>query len=281
MKISLSKSNKERLFVSLVYCGLIYSIYLCFVNNSWWPLIVSFLLYNWHSMLGNNCAMHRMYSHKSYTTGPIRNLWLLAEAMLCGGGIGPITYAAVHRAHHAYSDTDKDPHSPYANNPLYIALGFHIFRRDNSRRNSGIRLPKDLMRDPLLKFVELHYHSIWLFGSLIVWTLFGFNVLLYGFIVPGGMYIIFSNTIGNVLTHSNTIKRYIPTVYRNFETNDQSVNSPITQILLKGEGLHNNHHFNQTALNQAFKKGEFDPTWFILKWIFLDKETIAKHEKNL
>ena len=51
--------------------------------------------------------------------------------------------------------------------------------------------------------------------------------------------------------------------------------------MLKGEGLHNNHHYKQTALNTAFKPGEFDPTWFVLKWIFLDKETIAKHEKNL
>lgn len=281
MKINfkLSKSNKERLFVSLSYCGFIYGMYLCVISNNWWPLLISFVIYNWHSTLGNNCAMHRLYSHKAYTTGKIRRFWLLAEAVLCGGGIGPVTYAAVHRAHHSYSDTEKDPHSPYTNHPLYIGLGFHIFRRDNDRRNSGIKLPIDLMRDSSLRFVERHYHTLWLVGSIVIWVFFGFKVLLYGFVVPSCMYIILSNIVGNVLTHSNTIK--LPFTYRNFETNDHSVNSKITQVMLKGEGLHNNHHYKQTALNTAFKPGEFDPTWFVLKWIFLDKETIAKHEKNL
>lgn len=269
----ISKSNKEKLFTIVAYAGLIYGTYLCFLENNFWPLLISLLIYAWHSTIGHHCAMHRMYSHRGFTTGPIRHFWLLIEATLCGVGIGPITYAAVHRAHHAHTDTDRDPHSPQTSNPFYITFGLHIFRKDDDRRNSGFRLPKDLMRIKSLRFVETHYHSIWLLGLLIIWALFGFEILLYGFVVPSGIFIILSNTFVNVLAHIN-----LPFSYRNFDTTDASKNNMVMQILSRGESLHNNHHHEQNALNQAFKKGELDPVWYLLKWIFLDKETIAKHE---
>lgn len=273
----LSKSTKEKLFVALAYSGLLYGIYDCLVTGNWWLMLLSYVIFYWHGVLGNNCAMHRLYSHKGYVTGKIRTYWLLAEAMLCGAGVGPITYAAVHRAHHAHSDQEQDPHSPHNDNPWYIGLGLHVFRKDNDKRNSGIRIPKDLMRDPLLRYAEVNYHTIWLVGSLIVWTLFGFDVLLYGFVVPAGLYILIANAATNVLAHTT----YLPLVYRTYDTKDSSVNSPISQAMTGGEGFQNNHHYDQVALNQAFKKGEFDPTWYVLKWIFLDKETIAKHQKTL
>lgn len=273
----LSKSTKEKTFTALAYAALIYGIANCFITGEWYLLLISYGLFLVHGILGNNVAMHRLYSHKGFTTGKIRQYWLIAESILCGAGVGPITYAAIHRAHHAFSDGEQDPHSPHNYNPWYVGLGLHVFRPDSARQMSGIKIPKDLMRDKALRWAEVHYHAIWFWLVIGVWAIFDFNTMLYWLAVPAGIYIIIANGATNVLAHTT----YLPFVYRTYDTKDNSVNSPISQFLTMGEGFQNNHHHDQIALNQAFKKTELDPTWYILKWLFLDKETIAKHQKTL
>jgi stearoyl-CoA desaturase (delta-9 desaturase) len=57
---------------------------------------------------------HRYAAHKMYTMGPRTEKVMHFLAWLVQGSsyLNPRGYAILHREHHAFSDTDKDPHAP-------------------------------------------------------------------------------------------------------------------------------------------------------------------------
>ena len=56
-----------------------------------------------------SAVTHRYFCHKSYEANPIV-MWLLSVLPVVYSYSTPIQWAAMHSAHHAYADTDKDPH---------------------------------------------------------------------------------------------------------------------------------------------------------------------------
>lgn len=260
----LTKSIKERLFIIIVYAALLYAIIDCFMSGSWYLLAISFGLFLWHGLFGGNIALHRLYSHKNFTTAKGKEYYLLIESVLAGAGVGPITWAAVHRAHHANSDKPTDPHSPTVYNCWVIGLGLHYFISDKTRKESNIKIPIDLMRNPALRFVEVHYHKIWVILALVVWLALGFHNMVYVLLVPAGIYNIYSNLFINLLGHSLNF----PFSYRNYNTEDNSTNNALLNFFTFGESLQNNHHYNQRSLNNAHKSGEFDFTYQLIRYLF-------------
>jgi stearoyl-CoA desaturase (delta-9 desaturase) len=70
------------------------------------------------ALVGITFGYHRYFSHKSFTVNWLVEIILLYIGLLCGGR-SALTWAGVHRMHHAYADTDKDPHS-VKNYPWYV-----------------------------------------------------------------------------------------------------------------------------------------------------------------
>ena len=62
--------------------------------------------------------------------------------------------------------------------------------------------------------------------------------------------------------------------YRNYDTQDDSVNRYLFGLLFWGVGYHNNHHGDQANFNFARKGLEFDPTTILVSLI-----RIKKHER--
>ena len=62
--------------------------------------------------------------------------------------------------------------------------------------------------------------------------------------------------------------------YRNFNVKDTSKNLMPIDLLMLGEGLHNNHHMHAGRANFGWKKWEFDPTYPVI-WL-LNKLGIIK-----
>src|SRR6188472_1493466 len=63
--------------------------------------------------LGITAGFHRLFTHKSFETGPV----LRATFAILGSLAmqGPLTqWVTDHRKHHALSDREGDPHSPHA-----------------------------------------------------------------------------------------------------------------------------------------------------------------------
>ena len=80
------------------------------VGFSWWGLLLMLGLYLLR-MFAVTAGYHRYFSHRSYRLGRIQQ-FLLAYAAQTSAQKGVLWWAAHHRDHHRYSDTDKDIHSP-------------------------------------------------------------------------------------------------------------------------------------------------------------------------
>ena len=76
----------------------------------WWALAVFF----WsvvYTIIGNNIALHRYYTHGQFTINkPTQWLFLWSGTMIGIGG--PLSYALTHLIHHKHPDTELDPHGP-------------------------------------------------------------------------------------------------------------------------------------------------------------------------
>jgi stearoyl-CoA desaturase (delta-9 desaturase) len=141
-----------------------------------------------------------------------------------GGTMSSIAFIGIHRAHHAYSDEDKDPHNLRAKG-WRLLFSLYDFEVDP-------RFVKDLLRDPFHRFLHKYYTVIvagWVSFLLLVNPLIG----VFCFFVPVFLQITIAN-LGNILLHRHG--------YRNFDLPDNSVNNVLISILAWGEGWHNNHH---------------------------------------
>src|SRR5687768_7349931 len=78
--------------------------------------ILIFFFSHWFlSLFFHSFFLHRYASHQMYTTskGWERIFYFLTWVTQGSSYLVPRAYAVMHRMHHTYSDTEKDPHSPH------------------------------------------------------------------------------------------------------------------------------------------------------------------------
>ena len=78
-------------------------------------VIIMIFIGHWYlSLFFQTFFHHRYASHKMYTMKPITEkiFYLLTFLFQGSSFLNPAAYAVMHRNHHAYADTKKDPHSP-------------------------------------------------------------------------------------------------------------------------------------------------------------------------
>ena len=93
--------------------------------------IAVFLLGHWFlSVFCQTFFLHRYGAHSMFTMSKRweRFFHLLTFAAQGSSYLNPRAYAILHREHHAYSDTDKDPHSPHVYPNLFTMMGHTLTR---------------------------------------------------------------------------------------------------------------------------------------------------------
>ncbi len=78
--------------------------------------ILIFFVAHWFlSLFFQTFFQHRYASHRMFTMTKTweRIVYLMAYIFEGSSFLNPRAYALMHREHHAYSDTEKDPHSPH------------------------------------------------------------------------------------------------------------------------------------------------------------------------
>ena len=142
-------------------------------------ILISYIIYMALALTGITRGYHRYFSHKEFKTTPIIEIVMLYCGLLCGVR-SPLTWAGVHRMHHAYSDTPKDPHSPKHIGKLRVF--FSLYRIKSIPR----KFIKDLLKNPRVMFFHNHGKTIWwahfvitffIFGSIAIWV----NILIIAF----------------------------------------------------------------------------------------------------
>lgn len=195
-----------------------------------WFLSLWFLI----GVIGNGVAAHRYFAHGQFKTWkPVR--WILA-CLTSLGGIGPISYWTIqHKAHHLFSDTELDPHSPKHKSIWTVFYTWTFPQGANQKQYLKHRwarvLARRQMRDPMFRFFHTyHYKIIYLFCFI----LFCINPVLP--LIYCLAYCVDFLKLGliNYVCHNYGYKNHIG--------NDDSTNNLWLGWLGMGFGWHNNHH---------------------------------------
>ena len=203
-------------------------------------------------MFGITAGFHRYFSHRSFKTGRVFQFFL-AFLGQSSAQRGVLWWAAKHRLHHKYSDTDQDVHSPVKHGFWYSHVLWIFSKRG---RNADYSLIKDFQKYPELVWLEKWERLPPFLLGVLVWAVAGWSGLIVGFFVSTVLLFHGTFTI-NSLAHIHGKQAYV--------TGDHSRNNLLLAIITLGEGWHNNHHHFPSATPQGFRWWQIDVTYYILK----------------
>jgi len=222
-------------------------------------------------VLGVTVGFHRHFTHKSFKAKPwLRVAMAISGSLAVQGNV--LNWVADHRRHHAFSDREGDPHSPWLHgtSPLAVARGFFhahmgwFFERDETNHK---RFIPDLLADRAVVKVARSF-GVWvtvslllpaLLGGLITWSWAG---VLTGFFWGGLVRLALSN---HVTWSVNSICHMIGA--QPFRSRDRSRNFWPLAILSMGEAWHNLHHADPTCARHGVLPGQIDVAARVI-WIF-------------
>jgi stearoyl-CoA desaturase (delta-9 desaturase) len=223
------------------------------------------------SGLGITVGVHRYFTHGSFKANrPLRVALALAGSIAMQGPV--ITWVADHRRHHAFSDKEGDPHSPwlFGSGPLAVARGFYhshtgwLFERDETNKQ---RFTPDLLADRDIvrvndSFIALSAATLLVpavLGGLLTWSWWGALTALFwaGFVRVALLH--------HVTWSINSICHMLGD--QPFAARDQSRNVWPLAVLSFGESWHNLHHADPTCARHGVQRGQVDISARLI-WIF-------------
>lgn len=234
---------------------------------SWINLLVAIVLL-WLTLgWGIAIGYHRLLSHRSFQP-PKWFEYLLAILGSMALQKGVISWITNHRIHHAFSESDGDPHTPNAG-LFWSHIGWMLkgIGQDHPFEVCQ-RYSPDLCQDNFyLKFEKLNRVPAIIVGILLFYF-GGWGMLAWGVGVRTVLSWHFTwgvNSFGH---------RFGP---QRFKTNDGSRNNFILGILTFGDGFHNNHHAFPTSARHGLVWYEFDLNFWQIK--LLEKIGFIKNVK--
>jgi len=219
--------------------------------------------------------LHRGLAHKGLSVHGPAVAFFRTVIWTCTG-MRPREWVAVHRRHHATSDTAEDPHSPIVLGFWKVQLGnAGLYRRVAKDQLNSQRYAKDLPADAwdrrlfdkaglglgvgitLLCVSFALVYGVW-WGALL------------GFVASAAHLVSYLGLSGAVNAVGHTLGRR---PYENLATNNQWL-----AFLTGGEGLHNNHHAAPTSARFSHRRGELDPGWWIVRTLERMRMASVRHD---
>ncbi len=200
--------------------------------------------------------LHRTATHRALMLHPAVE-WMFRCLVWITTGIVPREWVAVHRKHHAFTDEEGDPHSPWLEGFWRVQLGNVFYYASEIRHTPGLvaKYARDIKEDGWDRFVFDHS---WLGLSLGITLLCMMLGLGWGLLAAGLHALLY------VFVLSSSINGLCHTVgYKNFDNTARNIR--FVALLTGGEGLHNNHHGFPRSPKFSFRASEFDPAWPVIK----------------
>jgi stearoyl-CoA desaturase (Delta-9 desaturase) len=219
------------------------------------------------SVVVTTVYLHRTLAHRALSMrGPAT---LVCRVLLwITTGMRPREWVAVHRRHHATSDTPADPHSPRVLGFWRVQLAnAGLYRRVARDRLTVRRYARDLAPDRLDRWFFDHGLVGLGIGIGILCLTFGWQTGLLAAGVHAVTYVMLSGAI-NAVGH---------TLGRRPHDNPAG-NSQWLAWLTGGEGLHNNHHAAPTSARFALGRGEVDPGWWVIRVLVASRQASLRHD---
>lgn len=154
--------------------------------GEWWQWFITFFMYFILNGLGMIMIYHRLLTHRSYQC-PKWFEYLMAFITTFSFTGSAITWIAIHRKHHKYADTEKDPHSP-------DHMGFWRVQFFTAFANVEGRYATDLMRNKFYKWQHKYYTWI-IYSGLLLFTLIDPMLTIYGLLFPAALTLFFGTLV--------------------------------------------------------------------------------------
>ncbi|KAG1152593.1 hypothetical protein G6F37_005381 [Rhizopus arrhizus] len=219
--------------------------------------------------LGITAGYHRMWAHRAYR-GSLLLRWLFSFAG-AGAVEGSIYWwSRGHRAHHRWTDTDKDPYSAHRGF-FFSHFGWMLVKRPNNR--IGYADVADLKADSVVAIQHRLYPYFalgmgFLFPTLVAGL--GWGDFRGGFFYAAVARLVF---VHHATFCVNSLAHYLGEA--SFDDHNTPRDHWITALATLGEGYHNFHHQFPQDYRNAIKYTQYDPTkWLIivLSWFGLAYE---------
>lgn len=176
--------------------------------------------------------------------------------------MSPRAYAIMHRMHHAYTDTEKDPHSPgYSSNVFKMMSRTNMFYM-------GIYKGTLQVDDKFMKNIpDWPAFDKWAltWKSSVLWSLIYISYYII-FATAWWMFLLIPVHILMGPVHGTIINWFAHKYgYTNFKVNNTSRNLLPVDFLMLGESYHNNHHKFPSRINfGGIKWHEIDPVYPVI-----------------
>lgn len=224
-----------------------------------------FFIAVWYSSLFfQTFFQHRYAAHAAFkmSKGWEKVFFILTYITQGSSYMSPRAYAIMHRYHHAYTDTEKDPHSPsYSPNVFAMMWRTRNFYQDIIHNKIQIeeRFEKNLP--------EWKSFDRWANGpfSRILWVVL-YTLFFVYFATSFWQFLFLPIIITMGAFHGAVVNWFAHKYgYINFRLKNTSMNLLFIDFLMLGESYHNNHHKHPSAINFGQRWHEVDPIYPIIR----------------
>lgn len=212
--------------------------------------------------LGVTVGFHRLLAHRSFRANrPLRIALAVVGTMAVEGSA--LTWVAQHRKHHAHTEQEGDPHSPFRYGtgfwPQLKGLVYaHVGWFFDAHPSEPERWAPDVMADRDM-WVVSKTSTVWSAASLAIPFLIGWAVTasLSGALLAflwGGL--VRMMVLHHITWCTNSVCHMFGR--RPFVTGDQSHNFAPLALLSFGESWHNAHHAFPSSARHGVDRGQLD-----------------------
>ena len=237
---------------------------------SWHDVVIATVMYVVAGH-GITVGFHRYFTHGSFKARRgLRIALAIAGSLAIEGPV--IRWVADHRRHHAFSDREGDPHSPwrYGNTVPALMKGLwwaHTGWLFGTEETPRARYVPDLLADKDLRRIDAAFPvlaAVSVLAPAVIGGLWSMSwhgaatAFFWGSLVRIGL-------LHHVTWSINSICHAIGE--RPFTTRDKSANVWWLAILSMGESWHNLHHADPTCARHGVDRGQLDSSARTI-WVF-------------
>ncbi|KAJ5948842.1 hypothetical protein N7454_002149 [Penicillium verhagenii] len=197
-------------------------------------LVLSLVFYS-ISGLCITAGYHRLWAHRAYSaTGPLRLFFAIFGAGALAGSIKH--WSREHRAHHRYTDTEKDPYDA-RKGVIHAHILWLILKSPRKYWSVDI---SDLENDPIVLwqhrlYLPLGFFMGWIFPSIVAGLCW--HDWLGGFVYAGILRVFF---LHQAIFCVNSLAHFLGT--QTYDDQHTPRDHILTALITFGEGYHNFHH---------------------------------------
>ena len=221
-----------------------------------WQNLAALVIGNWIvGSLGVGLGWHRLLTHRSFAA-PKWLEYVLSIFATMSMQDPPDKWISTHRMHHAFVDTDKDPHSARSGF-WWPQIGWVVWGKAQDHDQATLqKYVPDLLKDKGHVLISRFYLVPIILSIGIFFAIGGWSMVIWG---------VFARVVFG--WHTTWFVNSLSHLYggRPHDTGDLSTNNWFVAILTFGEGWHNNHHMWPTSARHGLKWNQFDQNWITIR----------------